>query len=71
MHVISKARRKGATDDSRGHLAEEIADVLIMCAQLTKLFNLDLAVARKIDQKLDRQLERIAKGDTAYETTGE
>ena len=71
IQAISKARRKGATDDSRGHLAEEIADVRIMCEQLTKLFNLDLAVARKIDQKLDRQLERIAKGDTAYETTGE
>ena len=71
IQAISKVRRKGAAADSRGHLAEEIADVLIMCAQLTKLFNLDLAVARKIDQKLDRQLERIAEGDTAYETTGE
>lgn len=71
IQAISKVRRKGATDDSRGHLAEEIADVLIMCAQLTKLFNLDLAVARKIDQKLKRQLKRIAEGDTAYETTGE
>ena len=62
IQAISKVRRKGAAADSKEHLAEEIADVLIMCEQLTKLFNLDLAVARKIDQKLDRQLERIAKG---------
>lgn len=71
IQAISKVRRKGATADSRGHLAEEIADVLIMCSQLTKLFNLDIAVARNIDLKLDRQLKRIMEGDTAYETMGE
>ena len=71
IQAVSKIRRKGETKDAIDHLAEEIADVRIMCEQLTKLFNLDFAVARKIDQKLNRQLERIAKGDTAYETTGE
>ena len=53
------------------NLIEEIADVNIMCAQLEELFGVRASVAWRMHQKLDRQLERIAKGDTAYETTGE
>lgn len=71
IQAISKVRRKGESGETLGHLAEEIADVNIMCKQLTLLFGLSLAVSRNIDQKLDRQLERIAEGDTAYETTDE
>ena len=71
IQAISKVRRKGETKDAIDHLAEEIADVRIMCAQLEELFGVRASVAWRMHQKLDRQLERIAEGDTAYETTGE
>ena len=71
IQAISKVRRKGESGETLGHLAEEIADVNIMCRQLTLLFGLSLSVSRNIDLKLDRQLKRIMEGDTAYETTGE
>lgn len=71
IQAISKLRRKGETAETLGHLAEEIADVRIMCAQLMHLFRIVELVTRLSSNKLDRQLERIKKGDTAYETTGE
>ena len=71
IQAISKVRRKGESGETLGHLAEEIAEVNIMCKQLTLLFGLSLAVSRNIDQKLDRQMKRIMEGDTAYETTSE
>ena len=71
IQAISKVRRLGINGETLDHLAEEIADVRIMCAQLVAILGLNEAVSRNIDQKLDRQLERIRKGDTAYETTGE
>ena len=71
IQAISKVRRMGETMDTLDHLAEEIADVNIMCKQLMHLFGLDWAVYWHVDNKLKRQLERIAEGDTAYETTGE
>ena len=71
IQAISKIRRKGETVKALANLIEEIADVNIMCAQLEELFGVRASVALRMHQKLDRQLERIAKGDTAYETTGE
>ena len=71
IQAISKVRRKGETKDAIDHLAEEIADVRIMCAQLEELFGVRASVAWRMHQKLERQLERIEEGDTAYETTGE
>ena len=71
IQAISKVRRKGETKDAIDHLAEEIADVRIMCAQLVTILGLNEAVSRNIDQKLDRQMKRIMEGDTAYETTSE
>ena len=71
IQAISKVRRKGETVETLDNLVEEISDVSIMCAQLVAILGLNEAVSRNIDQKLDRQLERIAEGDTAYETTGE
>ena len=71
IQAISKVRRLGINGETLDHLAEEIADVRIMCAQLVAILGLNEAVSRNIDQKLDRQLERIAERDTAYETTGE
>ena len=71
IQAISKVRRKGETMETLNNLIEEIADVSIMCAQLEELFGVRASVAWHMHQKLDRQLERIAEGDTAYETTGE
>ena len=71
IQAISKIRRKGETVETLDNLVEEIADVSIMCAQLEELFGVRASVAWRMHQKLDRQLERIRKGDTAYETTGE
>ena len=71
IQAISKVRRLGINGETLDHMAEEIADVRIMCAQLVAILGLNEAVSRNIDQKLDRQLERIAEGDTAYETTSE
>ena len=71
IQAISKIRRKGETVKALNNLIEEIADVNIMCAQLEELFGVRASVALRMHQKLDRQLERIAEGDTAYETTSE
>ena len=71
IQAISKIRRKGETAETRANLIEEIADVSIMCAQLEELFGARASIAWRMHQKLDRQLERIAEGDTAYETTDE
>ena len=71
IQAISKIRRKGETVETLDNLVEEIADVSIMCAQLEELFGVRASVALRMHQKLDRQLERIRKGDTSYETTGE
>ena len=71
IQAVSKVRRKGETVETLDNLVEEIADVSIMCAQLEELFGVRASVAWHMHQKLDRQLERIAEGDTAYETTGE
>ena len=71
IQAISKIRRKGETVETLDNLVEEIADVSIMCAQLEELFGVRASIAWRMHQKLERQLERIAEGDTAYETTGE
>ena len=71
IQAISKVRRKGETVETLDNLVEEIADVSIMCAQLEELFGVRASIAWRMHQKLDRQLERIAEGDTAYETTDE
>ena len=71
IQAISKIRRKGETVETLDNLVEEIADVSIMCAQLEELFGVRASVAWHMHQKLERQLERIEEGDTAYETTDE
>ena len=71
IQAISKVRRRGINGETLDHMAEEIADVRIMCAQLVAILGLNEAVSRNIDQKLDRQMKRIMEGDTAYETTCE
>lgn len=71
IQAISKVRRLGINGETLDHMAEEIADVRIMCAQLVAILGLNEAVSRNIDQKLDRQMKRIMEGDTAYETTSD
>ena len=71
IQAISKVQRLGINGETLDHMAEEIADVRIMCAQLVAILGLNEAVSRNIDQKLDRQMKRIMEGDTAYETTCE
>ena len=71
IQAISKIRRKGTNTETMRHLAEEIADVQIMCEQLIFLYDIEPEVTAHYFGKLKRQLERIAEGDTAYETTGE
>ena len=71
IQAISKVRRKGETVETLDNLVEEISDGSIMCAQLVELFGVRASIAWRMHQKLDRQLERIEEGDTAYETTGE
>ena len=71
IQAISKVRRLGINGETLDHMAEEIADVRIMCAQLVAILGLNEAVSRNIDQKLDRQMKRIMEGDTTYETTDE
>lgn len=48
---------------SRQHLAEEIADVLIMIEQITYAEGFEDDVRKIIDEKIQRQLDRI-KGVT-------
>ena len=71
IQAISKVRRLGINGETLDHMAEEIADVRIMCAQLVAILGLNEAVSRNIDQKLDRQMKRIMEGDTTYDTTDE
>lgn len=71
IQAVSKVKRKGETTTTMSHLAEEIADVRIVCCQLAGLFGITTMVNQYETEKLDRQLERIAEGDTAYETTSE
>ena len=71
IQAISKVRRLGINGETLDHMAEGIADVRIMCAQLVAILGLNEAVSRNIDQKLDRQMKRIMEGDTAYEPTCE
>ena len=71
IQAISKVRRKGANTATLDHMAEEIADVQIMCEQLIFLYDIEPEVTAHYFGKLKRQLERIAEGDTAYETTSE
>lgn len=44
-------------------VAGEIADVLIMCEQLTYLYSIREIVKEQIEYKISRQLGRMAKGE--------
>ena len=44
------------------HLAEEIADSLIMLEQVIQIFGLDVMVAREMDRKVKRLDDRLKGG---------
>lgn len=44
-------------------IASEIADVLIMCEQLTYLYGIGEIVQEQIEYKISRQLVRMRKGE--------
>lgn len=69
IQAISKVRRRGAEPETTEHLTEEIADTLIVCLQMLAAFDLGDEILDEVDRKLDRQLERIDKGDKHYEAT--
>ena len=71
IQAISKVRRRGAEPETLWHLSEEIADTLIVCLQMLYALDLTVEMWEIFDRKLDRQLERIARGDEHYETSGE
>ena len=54
--------RWGWSDDKLDHVQEELADVLIMARQLRVMLGAD-DIDEIINQKLDRQIERIAEED--------
>ncbi len=46
--------------DTKEHIAEEIADVMVLLLQFSEYYNLDIYDISKImDNKIKRQLERI------------
>jgi NTP pyrophosphatase (non-canonical NTP hydrolase) len=57
IQAICKLRRAWS-EERLQHVKEELADVLIMARQLRVIFGAD-DVDRIIDEKLDRQLQRI------------
>lgn len=59
IQAISKVRRHGETENTLDHLAEEIADVQIMCRQLAWLYGLRREVQEYMDAKVERQEIRI------------
>ena len=67
IQAISKVRRKGETKDAIDHLAEELADVRIMCFQLAGLFGVTERLNQYARIKADRQLRRIAEEDSEDE----
>lgn len=66
IQAITKSnRRKDSTKEfiaSISDIAEEIADVLIMCEQLAYLYGIEAVVNEQIDFKIARQLDRMEKG---------
>lgn len=55
---------KAGDAEIRSHIAEEIADVKICLYQVEYLLMIGNGVDDWMDQKIDRQIERISEGDT-------
>lgn len=67
IEAITKSnRRKDSAKElvaSISDIAGEIADVLIMCEQLTYLYGIEEVVKEQIEYKISRQLDRMEKGE--------
>ncbi len=51
-------------DKEKEHIAEEIADVMVMLEQFIEYYNIDrFDIAKTMEYKANRQLERIEKGE--------
>ena len=67
IQAITKSNRRKM--DAKGfvagitEIAEEIADVMIMCEQLTCLYGIRAVVEEQIEFKIARQLCRMEKGE--------
>ena len=63
IQAVSKIRR--GTPGAEEHFIDEMSDVYIMIEEFISAFDDDekTALYKKINEKLDRQLERIVKGD--------
>ena len=63
IQAVSKIRR--GTPGAEEHFIDELSDVYIMVEEFISAFDDDekTALYKKINEKLDRQLERIVKGD--------
>lgn len=47
---------------NRDHIAEETADVIMMCRQVCAMFNIsDLEIEQRIQYKIDRYFEKAGK----------
>lgn len=68
IQAISKVLRHWNSTrlDRLDHLAEEIADVRIMCAQMVRIFGLAGKVHQYINRKLDDRLEKIREEEQAH-----
>lgn len=60
IKALLKARRKNSSIEG---IIDEIADVTIMLEQLKLMFDCEDEVTKRIDYKINRQLERIGIGE--------
>lgn len=68
IQAVSKLRRAGVSEkqglkyiDARGHVTEEMADVLNLLIQMTHLLENGEMLLFWLDQKLNRTIQRIEK----------
>lgn len=62
IKALCKYKRWGSSAETLFNIAEEIADVMIMCDQLVVMFGIDEEVEAMKKYKIKRTLERIENG---------
>ena len=60
---ISRYNQNPDEPHLRGNIIDELADVIVMCNQLMIIFDCTGEVEERIDFKINRQLERIKRGE--------
>lgn len=61
--ALCKYKRRGSSAETLFDITEEIADVTIMCDQLTAIFGIAEEVGAMRDYKIKRTMERIKNGE--------